>query len=149
MSTQSFIVCCVLMHCGSIVEIPSPLTLTLTPTPRCTQYFIPGPVWCSGKCQWHKPRLGTSWQVLPGFESRYGTRFSITRSNPDPDPNPNPNPNLHILCQCQKSIKEGPQSRIIWRHDCILLAISKKCQRSDHGSNGVKDGDWCAGFHWL
>ena len=36
---------------------------------------------------------------------------------------------LHILCQCQKAIKEEPQSRITWRHDSILLAIHK----------GVKD----------
>ena len=32
---------------------------------------------------------------------------------------------LHILCQCQKAIKEEPQSRITWRHDSILLAIYK------------------------
>ena len=29
----------------------------------------------------------------------------------------------HNLCQCQKSIKEVPQSLIAWRHDSILLAI--------------------------
>ena len=34
---------------------------------------------------------------------------------------------LHILCQ--KAMKEEPQSRIMWRHDFILLAIYK----------GVKD----------
>ena len=30
---------------------------------------------------------------------------------------------MHILRQCQKAIKEEPQSRIICRHDSILLAI--------------------------
>ena len=27
--------------------------------------------------------------------------------------------------QCQKAIKEEPQSRITWRHDSVLLAIYK------------------------
>ena len=30
------------------------------------------------------------------------------------------------MCQCQKAVKEEPQSRITWRHDSILLAIYKR-----------------------
>ena len=36
---------------------------------------------------------------------------------------------LQILCQCQKAVKEEPQSRITWRHDSIWVATCK----------GVKD----------
>ena len=71
-------------------------------TPRHTQDFHVGPslVW------WRIPRLVTPWHVLPGIESRYGTRFSKPRVYPNPnrsypgtatlkvqDPNPNLNPN--------------------------------------------------------
>ena len=32
---------------------------------------------------------------------------------------------LHVLCQCQKAMKEEPQSRITLQHDSIVLAIYK------------------------
>ena len=99
-------------------------------TPRPTQEFCLRP----GLAQWQSRSLVTSWQVLRGLESCYGTCFSQnTRSNPNPNPNPNPdakpNPNrvtgslLHILCQCLKVMKEEPQDRITWQHDSILLAV--------------------------
>ena len=44
--------------------------------------------------QWQSLRLVTSWQVLPGFKSRSGTRFyNTTRSIPHPHPHPHTNPN--------------------------------------------------------
>ena len=53
---------------------------------------------------------------------------------------------LHILCQCQTAIKEGPQSRIRWQNDSILLAIYKGVKyRIKEATESRLNGR----IHWL